>query len=503
MLVNETETLTIKDILSAFPIQPKNSGKKLILKAYKFAHKAHEGQKRASGIPYIQHCLAAAKVLAIIGMDARTVSAGLLHDVPEDTKITLTEIEKKFGEDIAFMIEGITKLGKMKLKIDAQEAKLENWRRMFLAMGKDIRTVIVKLADRLHNMHTLEHLRPEKQRRIANETMEIFVPIANRLGIREIKTELSELCFMYLKPEEYKKTKELRDRLVRESEEYIKTTVKLLKKELKRSNIEIIEINGRVKELYSLYNKLKKYNGNIDRIYDTLAFRIIVKNETMCYRVFGEIHKNHKPMIRRIKDYIALPKPNGYKSLHTIVFGPNGKRIEIQIRTQKMHFESEHGIASHWLYKEKTKGNWIQNLSRKKQDEEDKKQVEWAKKLRDWQRDLGNNPDEFIKGLQVDFLKNHIFAFTPNGDIIELAEDSSIVDFAYAIHTEIGNTVTGARVDGVMTSLGSTIKNGSVIEILTDKNRKGPNIDWLKFIKTSHAKNSIRKYIKNSKQSTN
>ncbi len=500
MLVNETETLTIKDVLSAFPIHPKSSGKKLILRTYEFSRKAHEGQKRASGIPYIQHCLATAKVLATIGMDARTVSAGLLHDVPEDTEITIAEIEKKFGEDIAFMIEGITKLGKMKLKIDAQEAKLENWRRMFLAMGKDIRTVVIKLADRLHNMHTLKHLRPEKQRRIANETMEIFVPIANRLGISKIKVELSELCFMYLKPDDYKKTKELRDRLVCESEEYIETTVKLFKKQLKDSNIEVIDIYGRVKELYSLYNKLEKYNGNINRIYDILAFRIIVKNEVMCYRVFGEIHKNYKPMVRRIKDYIALPKPNGYKSIHTIVFGPNGRRIEIQIRTQEMHFEAEHGIASHWLYKEKTKGSWRQYLSHKKQEKEDEKQVEWAKKLKDWQKDLGNNPDEFIEGLQVDFLKNHIFAFTPKGDIIELAEGSSIIDFAYAIHTEMGNTVTGARVDGTMASLDSTITNGSVIEILTDKNRKGPNIDWLKFVKTSHAKNAIRKYIKNSEQ---
>jgi len=500
MLVNENDILTIEDVLSAFPTPPKNSNKKLILKAYKFAEEAHKNQRRASGMPYIQHCLAAAKVLATLGMDTPTIIGGLLHDVPEDTPITLNEIEKKFGGDIAFMIEGITKLGKMKLKIDAQEAKLENWRRMFLAMGKDIRTVVIKLADRLHNMHTLQHLRPEKQRRIANETMEIFIPIANRLGISKIKTELSELCFMYLKPNEYKKTKELRDKLIRDNEQYIENTIQILKKELKSSHIEILDIQGRIKELYSLYNKLQKYDGNINRVYDVLAFRIIVLDEASCYKVLGEIHKKYKPMIRRIKDYIALPKPNGYKSIHSIIFGPGGKRIEVQIRTQEMHDEAENGIASHWLYKEKNSGGWRQYLSRKKQEEEDKNQVEWARKLREWQKDLDNNPNEFMEGLQVDFLKNHIFAFTPNGDIIELPEGSCIVDFAYAIHTEIGNTITGARSDGVILSLDSTISNGSVIEILTDKNRKGPNIDWLKFVKTSHAKNAIRKYIKNSEQ---
>ncbi len=496
MLINEEDTLTIEDVLKAFPTKLKSSNQKLILKAFALASEAHKGQKRANGVPYIQHCLSAAKILASVGMDARTVVGGLLHDVPEDTDITLQEIEKEFGEDIAFMIEGITKLGKMKLQVDVQEAKLENWRRMFLAMAEDIRTAYIKLADRLHNMHTLKYLRPEKQRRIANETMEIYVPIANRLGIGKIKSELSELCFMYLKPEEYKKTKEIRDRIVRKNETYIDSVINLLNKDLTNKHIKILSVSGRIKDLYSFHNKLKKHGGNVSRVFDTLAFRIIVTDEASCYRVLGEIHKQYTPLPGRIKDYIALPKPNGYKSIHTIVFGPEGTVIEIQIRTQEMHNEAENGIASHWLYKETSHG-WRQYLSPKRQEEEDRKQVEWAKKLRDWQKDLEGNPDEFLEGLRVDFLKNHIFAFTPNGDIIELAEGSSVVDFAYAIHTEIGNTTVGAKIDGIMSSLDSVVKNGSVVEILTDKNRKGPSIDWLKFVKTSHAKTSIRKYIKN------
>ncbi len=495
-----TKTLTLTDVIDAFPVSPSGKSKKLLRDAFEVAQRAHAGQTRASGTPYIQHPLATAQILASIGMDARTVAGGLLHDVPEDTDVTLDDIEKQFGHDIAYMIEGITKLGKIKLRSDADDIKLENWRRMFLAMGEDIRTVIIKLADRLHNMRTLEHLRVSKQKRIANETMEIFVPIANRLGIGEIKTELAELSFQYLLPKEYKKTQQIARNVIKEKEKYVQIAIKELSHELKEKKIRILEIHGRAKTLHSLYLKLQKHHGDIARIFDIVAVRLIVPDVAACYEALGIVHNKYHPMIGRIKDYISLPKPNGYQSLHTTVFGPDGKILEIQIRTQQMHDEAELGIAAHWLYEEKKKNNWKQYLNPRKTKKVEKKEVAWARQLRQWQKDLGNNPDEFLEGLKVDFLKNHIFAFTPKGDIIELPEGASVVDFAYAIHTDIGNMAMGAQIDGKMISLDTSVKNGQVIEIVTDKNRPGPNPDWLTFVKTSHAKSAIRKYAKQQKE---
>jgi len=498
----EQKSITIDDVIEAFKNQPTSDGEKLVRKAFEFAKKAHGNQKRASGMPYIHHPLSTAKILATIGMDARTVAAGLLHDVPEDTPETLSTISKKFGPDIAQMIEGITKLGRIKLRGTKEEHKLENWRRMFLAMGADIRTVIIKLADRLHNMQTLEHLRPDKRIRIANETLEIYVPIANRLGIGEIHGDLADLCFMYLQPDEYQRTKNISEEKLKEKELYVDKAIKEIGQALKEEGIQYTDIHGRAKNIHSLYYKLQKYDMDINRVFDLIAMRIIVQDVTACYETLGVVHKKYRPMIGRIKDYISLPKPNGYQSIHTTVFGPDGRVLEVQIRTQKMHDEAEFGIAAHWLYETRKKKGWASYFLPTK-DEISTKEVEWVKQLQQWQEELGNNPEEFMEGLKVDFLKNHIFAFTPLGDIIELPEDASIIDFAYAIHTDIGHTAIGARVDGKMSSLDSVVHNGQIIEIITDKNRKLPNADWLKFVKTSHAKSAIRRVTNKANQKEN
>jgi GTP diphosphokinase / guanosine-3',5'-bis(diphosphate) 3'-diphosphatase len=494
------ELITINDVLKAFKNPPNNEGRKIIIEAFEFANEAHKDQTRASGMPYIHHCLATAQILAKIGMDVRTVSAGIMHDVPEDTPETLSTISRKFGPDIAQLIEGITKLGRIKLRGTKEEYKLENWRRMFLAMGSDIRTVIIKLADRLHNMQTLEHLREDKRVRIANETMEIYVPIANRLGIGEIRSELTDLCFYHLDPGEYNRTKNISESKVKEKELYVNKAIDEIKKALKEEGINTIDVHGRAKGIHSAYKKLQKYDMDINRVYDLIAVRVIVNDIAACYETLGIVHKKYRPMIGRIKDYISLPKPNGYQSIHTTVFGPDGRVIEVQIRTQKMHDEAEFGIAAHWLYESRKNRSWKDYFLPHK-DEISKKEVEWVKQLQEWQKELGNNPEEFIEGLKVDFLKNHIFAFTPHGDIIELPEGASMVDFAYAIHTDIGNTATGARVNGKMTSLDSVVHNGQIIDIITDKNREMPNTDWLDFVKTSNAKGSIRRAIKRSQRS--
>ncbi|MEN8252455.1 MAG: TGS domain-containing protein, partial [Patescibacteria group bacterium] len=353
----------------------------------------------------------------------------------------------------------------------------------------------------LHNMQTLEYLKPEKRTRIANETMEIYVPIANRLGIGEIYTELTDLCFLHLQPEEYQKTKNLSEEKLKEKERYVKKAKKEIRQALKNEGISVNDIHGRAKNAYSLYLKLQKYDMDINRVFDLIAMRIIVKDVAACYEALGIVHKKYKPMIGRIKDYISLPKPNGYQSIHTTVFGPDGRVLEIQIRTQKMHDEAEFGIAAHWLYEsQKTKG-WRSYFLPKK-SEISTKEVEWVKQLQEWQEDLGNNPEEFMEGLKVDFLKNHIFAFTPQGDIIELPEGASAVDFAYAIHTDVGHTATGVRIDGQMKSLDSVVENGQIVDVITDKNRPTPNADWLKFVKTSHAKSAIKRALNRAKEET-
>ena len=486
---------TIEKVLKAFKLPLTPERKKLILEAFEFAKKAHEGQKRNSGEDYIQHPLATAEILAKIGMGTKTIAGGFLHDVPEDTAITLEEVEKKFGKEISSLVDGVTKLGKIKLRGSREEYFLENLRKMFLAMATDIRVVIIKLADRLHNMRTLEFNPPEKQERIARETMDVYAPIANRLGIGELKGELEDLSFKFLEPENYEFARKLEAEQYAEREKFVNLAIQELRAELKRDGINVLEINGRAKHLYRLFQKLKDHDMDINRIYDLVAVRIIVPEVTDCYETLGIVHKKYRPLVGRIKDYISLPKPNGYQSIHTTVFGPEGRIIEIQIRTEKMNNEAEFGIAAHWIYTEKEKKGWKSYFFRKK-SKVPEEELEWVKQLREWQTELGRDNEEFISGLKIEFFKNHIFAFTPRGDIINLPEEATPIDFAYAIHSNIGHHATGAKVDGKMVPLDYQIKNGQVVEILTTKDRKTPSHDWLKFVKTSNAKAHIRRALK-------
>jgi GTP pyrophosphokinase len=364
-----TSPTTLDDVFRACKTPLSGEGRRFITSAYEVARDAHAGQKRKSGEEYITHCLGTATILA--SMDPRTIAAGLLHDVPEDTDVTLETIEKKFGPDVSHIVDGITKLSKIRLQGQREEYFLENLRKMFLAMASDIRVVIVKLADRLHNMRTLGHLPPEKQHRIALETMEIFAPIANRLGINEIKGELEDLAFQYLEPEHHTLTRELLEDITRTNHDYIDHAIQTFRTELKEENITTLDLHGRIKNVYRLYQKLKRHDMNINRVYDLFAIRVIVPRIADCYEALGIIHKRHRPMIGRIKDYISLPKPNGYQSLHTTVFGPEGRILEVQIRTQKMHDEAEFGIAAHWLYTERERSGWTNFLFRRKHAPQD------------------------------------------------------------------------------------------------------------------------------------
>ncbi|MCX6765641.1 MAG: RelA/SpoT family protein [Candidatus Moranbacteria bacterium] len=487
--------LVLDDILKSFKLELTDERRKMITETYEFAASAHTGQKRKSGEDYIQHSLETAKTLADIGMGSRTISAALLHDVPEDTAVGLEEIEKKFGKEIAKIVDGVTKLGKLRLRGSQKEFYLENLRKMFFAMAEDIRVVIIKLADRLHNMRTLEHLPPEKRKRIARETMEIFVPIANRLGIGEIKGRLEDLAFKYLDPENYEYVKNLEAKYYQEIEKYINQAIKELKKELKNEGIEVIDIYGRAKHLYRLFLKLQRHDMDISQVYDLAAIRIIVSEVADCYETLGIVHKKYHPMIGRIKDYISLPKPNGYQSIHTTVFGPEGKILEIQIRTKRMNDEAEFGIAAHWTYSEKEKKGWRKYFFPRKKKVPDE-EIAWVGQLQEWQKEIGRDGEEFMEGLKIDFFKNHIFAFTPKGDIIDLPEEATPIDFAYAIHSEIGERAVGAKADGKMVPLDYCIKNGQVIEILTTKESKLPSRDWLNFVKTSVARSHIGRRLR-------
>ncbi len=491
--------IILKDVLSAAPRPLSGEAEKFITSAYTFAEMAHRGQKRKSGEDYIIHSLHVAKNLAEIGMDEKTIVAGLLHDVPEDTSVTLKEVEEKFGSEVALLVDGITKLGKIKLRGSQEEFYLENLRKMFLAMAQDIRVVIIKLADRLHNMRTLEHLAPEKQARIARETLEIYAPIANRLGIGEIKGELEDLSFKYLDPIHYEETEKLEETYLHKGKAYMENTITLFRAVLNKQRVRVTDISGRTKHLYRLYQKLKRHDMDITRIYDLVAIRIIVPDIADCYEALGIIHREYRPMVGRIKDYISLPKPNGYQSLHTTIFGPDGRIIEVQIRTQKMHDEAEYGIAAHWLYTEKSRSIWRHIFSSRKETNTPlPRELTWVNQLKEWQKEIGRDDQEFVEGLKIEFFKNHIFAFTPKGDIIELPEEATPVDFAYAIHSEIGHRTTGAKANGKMVPLDYYIQNAEVIEILTVKDKKKPSRDWLDFVKTSNAKYHIRRELRHA-----
>ncbi len=459
----------------------------LVKLAYDFASDAHKNQKRMSGEPYIEHPLETAIILAKMGLDQDTIIAALLHDVPEDTSYSLVDVKKNFGPEVAKLVGGITKLGVIKYR--GMEKYAENLRKMFISMAQDIRTILIKMADRLHNLKTLGALPPEKQKRIAQESLEIYGAIANRLGMGQIKGELEDLAFPYIHPDDYKWMKTEILPKIELKMEYTQKVIELIKKELSSQKIKIIEIHGRAKRLYSLYRKLKKphYDGDVSKIYDLVALRIIVPTIEDCYQTLGIIHQAWKPLPGRIKDYISQPKPNGYQSLHSTVFGPEGKIIEFQIRTPKMHEQAEYGIAAHWHYKEN--GGRIKNIEKK--GYQLPKKFEWVQDLVKWQKGIKDN-QRYLKSLTVDFFKNRIFVFTPEGDVIDLPDEATPIDFAYSVHSWIGDHCAGAKINNRISSLDAQLKNGDVVTIITDKNRKGPGHDWLKFAKTSAARSKIK-----------
>jgi GTP pyrophosphokinase len=450
--------------------------------AFEVADKAHAGQTRTSGEPYITHPLAAAEILADMKMPISIVIAGLLHDVPEDTAVTLAEIRKDFGDDVAGIVGGITKLGKLKYR--GIDRYVENLRKMFVAMASDVRVVLVKFADRIHNLETLGALPPDKRKRVALESLEIYAPIANRLGMNEMRSRIEDLAFKHAMPKEYEWTEQLAKKAVTTKESYIARLKQELSDDLAKAGVQSFEIHGRIKHLYSLYQKLLKHGRDIVRIHDLIALRVIVQNVGDCYATLGIIHQRWKPLSGRIKDYIAQPKPNGYKSLHTTVFCEGGEIVEFQIRTAEMHEEAERGIAAHWHYDEDGKESSVA----------DDKQLAWVKEFAEEQkkiRDKGAYLDSLEK-MKIDVFQNRIFVFTPKGDVIDLPEGATPVDFAYAIHSKIGDACVGARVNDQIASLDSKLASGDYCEIIVDKNRKGPNPDWQMFVKTSHARGHIR-----------
>lgn len=458
----------------------------LIKKAFDFAQKAHQGEKRKSGEPYFIHPFETAKNLIEWQLDAVTIAAGLLHDVVEDTDISLEAIKKEFGEEIAFLVDGVTKLGHLKYRV-AEEQQAENLRKMILAISHDLRVIFIKLADRLHNMKTLSAVPPQKQKRIALETMEIYAPLAYRLGMAHISGELEDLAFPYLHPEEHRWLVKNMKEQYEERERYLEQVKAVIEKSLKDNKIEPIKIDSRAKRYSSLYKKLIRSNMNLEQIYDLVAIRIVVKTIEECYAALGIIHQMWPPLPGRIKDYIAMPKPNGYRSLHTTVFCINNKPTEFQIRTLEMHEESENGIAAHWAYEQAKSGK---NYIERKSVFADKKELAWIEQLRNWQKDF-SDPEEFLQSLKIDFLKDRIFAITPKGEVVDLPAGATPVDFAYAIHSDVGDQCVGARVNGKIAALDHQIQSGDLVEILTQKSKK-PSDSWMEFVKTSMAKKRIK-----------
>ena len=468
----------------------------LIEKAYKLAVEAHGDQRRKSGEPYIIHPLWVAIILADLEMDKETIGAGMLHDVVEDTKFTEEDIRREFGDEVALLVDGVTKLGRLSYSSDKLEVQAENLRKMFLAMAKDIRVIIIKLADRLHNMRTLQFMTPAKQKEKAKETMDIYAPIAQRLGISKIKTELDDLALKYSQPEVFYDLVNQINARKTEREEFVEQIVEEVSTHMKNANIKA-EVNGRVKHFFSIYKKMVNQDKTVDQIYDLFAVRIIVESVKDCYAALGVIHEMYTPIPGRFKDYIAMPKANMYQSLHTTLIGPSGQPFEIQIRTEEMHKTAEYGIAAHWKYKESNDG-------KKSVEAQEEEKLSWLRQILEWQRDMSDNREflNLIKG-DLDLFAEDVYCFTPQGDVKNLPNGSTPIDFAYAIHSAVGNKMVGARVNGKLVNIDYKIQNGDRIEILTSQNSKGPSRDWLNIVKSTQAKNKINQWFKKEFKESN
>ena len=468
----------------------------MIEKAYKLAVKAHGDQRRKSGEPYIIHPLWVAIILADLEMDKETIAAGMLHDVVEDTKFTEEDIRREFGDEVALLVDGVTKLGRLSYSSDKLEVQAENLRKMFLAMAKDIRVIIIKLADRLHNMRTLQFMTPAKQKEKAKETMDIYAPIAQRLGISKIKTELDDLALKYSQPEVFYDLVNQINARKTEREEFVEQIVEEVSTHMKNANIKA-EVNGRVKHFFSIYKKMVNQDKTVDQIYDLFAVRIIVESVKDCYAALGVIHEMYKPIPGRFKDYIAMPKPNMYQSLHTTLMSSVGQPFEIQIRTEEMHKTAEYGIAAHWKYKESNDG-------KKSVEAQEEEKLSWLRQILEWQRDMSDNREflNLIKG-DLDLFAEDVYCFTPQGDVKNLPNGSTPIDFAYAIHSAVGNKMVGARVNGKLVNIDYKIQNGDRIEILTSQNSKGPSRDWLNIVKSTQAKNKINQWFKKEFKESN
>ena len=471
----------------------------LIEKAYNIAYEAHKGQVRKSGEPYIIHPLCVAIILAELELDKETIVAGLLHDVVEDTVMTDEQIAQEFGDEVALLVDGVTKLGQLSYDADKVEVQAENLRKMFLAMAKDIRVILIKLADRLHNMRTLKYMTPEKQKEKARETMDIYAPIAQRLGISKIKIELDDLSLKYLEPDAYydlvhqiAQRKSVRD-------EYVQKLVEEVRQHIKDAGIPA-QVDGRAKHFFSIYKKMVNQHKTLDQIYDLFAIRIIVDSVKDCYAALGVIHEMYKPIPGRFKDYIAMPKPNMYQSLHTTLIGPTGQPFEIQIRTFEMHRTAEYGIAAHWKYKEASNNGGVSQPMTVTEEEK----LSWLRQILEWQRDMSDNK-EFMSLLKsdLDLFSDTVFCFTPTGDVKNLPTGSTPIDFAYSIHSAVGNKMIGAKVNGKLVPIEYEIKNGDRVEIITSQNSKGPSRDWLKIVKSTQAKNKINQWFKQERKEDN